>query len=108
RRPRSRRTGQQRHPAERDRSLSKSVLAGDVIVARPGIPTETTLEGDAELVQIFIEPESLGPMASNSVTGTRVAPPSDALKRAVVQLFVAARHDDRGGRRAAEIVLRKE
>src|ERR1700745_759085 len=53
-------TGQQVRHAERDLSLSKSVLAGNVIVARPGIPTETTLEGDAELVQIFIEPESLG------------------------------------------------
>ena len=101
-------TGQQVRHAERDRSLSKSVLAGDVIVARQGIPTETTLEGDAELVQIFIEPESLGQMASNPVTGTLVAAPTDALKRAVVQLFVAARHDDWGGRRAAEIVLRKE
>src|SRR2546428_1632083 len=101
-------TGQQVRHAERDRSLSKSVLAGDVIVLRPGIPTETTLEGDAELVQIFIEPESLGQVASNPVTGTLVAPPSGALKRAVVRLFVAARHDDWGGRRAAEIRLRKE
>jgi AraC family transcriptional regulator len=101
-------TGQQVRHAERDRSLFKSVLAGDVIVLRPGIPTETTLEGDAELVQIFIEPESLGQVASNPVTGTLVAPPSDALKRAVVRLFVAARHDDWGGRRAAEILLRKE
>src|SRR6476620_7613106 len=82
-------TVQQVRHAERDRSLSKSILAGDVIVLRPGIPTETTLEGDAEVVQIFIEPESLGQMASNPVTGTLVAPPSDALKRAVVQLFVA-------------------
>jgi AraC family transcriptional regulator len=101
-------TGQQVRHAERDRALSKRVLAGDVIVLRPGIPTETILEGDAEVVQIFIEPGSLGQVASNPVTGTLVAPPSDALKRAVVQLFVAARHDDWGGRRAAEIVLRKE
>src|SRR6266403_859446 len=79
-------TGQQVRHAERDRSLSKSVLAGDVIVLRPGIPSETTLEGDAELVQIFIEPESLGQVASNPVTGTLVAPPSGALKRAVVRL----------------------
>jgi len=100
-------TGQQVRHAERDRSLFKSVLAGDVIVLRPGTPTETTLEGDAELVQIFIEPESLG-QVGNPVTGTLVAPPSDALKRAVVQLFVAARHDDWGRRRAAEILLRKE
>jgi AraC family transcriptional regulator len=101
-------TGQQVRHAERDRSLFKSVFAGDVIVLRPGIPTETTLEGDAELVQIFIEPESLGQMASNPVTGTLVALPSDALKRAVVRLFVAARLDDREGRRAAETLLRKE
>src|SRR3989442_14686726 len=53
-------TGQQVRHAERDRTLSKTVLAGDVIVLRPGIPTETTLEGDAEGGQIFIEPESLG------------------------------------------------
>jgi hypothetical protein len=53
-------TGQEVRHAERDRSLSRSVLAGDVIVLRPGIPTETTLEGDAEIVQIFVEPESLG------------------------------------------------
>ena len=85
-------TGQHVRHAERDRSLSKSVLAGDVIVLRPGIPSETTLEGDAELVQIFIEPESLGQVASNPVTRTLVAPPSGALKRAVVRLFVAARH----------------
>jgi hypothetical protein len=85
-------TGQQVRHAERDRALSKSVLAGDVIVLRPGIPTETTLEGDAELIQIFIEPESLGQVASNTMTGTLVPPAGDALKRAVIQLFVAARH----------------
>jgi len=101
-------TGQQVRHAERDRSLSKSVLAGDVIVLRSGIPTETTLAGDAEVVQIFIEPESLGLVASNTVTGTPVAPPGDALKRAAIQLFVAARHDDWGGRRAAELRLRQE
>ena len=101
-------TGQQVRHAERDRSLSKSVLAGDVIVLRPGIPTETTLEGDAEVVQVFIEPESLGQAASNTVTGTLVAPPGDALKRAVIQLFVAAHHDDRSGRREAEVRLRQE
>ena len=100
-------TGQQVRHAERDRALAKHVLAGDVIVLRPGIPTETTLEGDAEVVQVFIEPESLGYVANNSVTGTFVAPPSDALKRAVIQLFVAARHDDRRGRRAAEVRLRR-
>src|SRR5207302_301126 len=86
----------------------KSVLAGDVIVVRSGIPTETTLAGDAEIVQIFIEPESLGLVANNTVTGTPVAPPGDALKRAAIQLFVAARHDDWGGRRAAEVRLRQE
>jgi AraC family transcriptional regulator len=101
-------TGQQVRHAERDRSLSKSVLAGDVIVLRPGIATETRLEGDAEIVQVFIEPESLGQMASSQVSETLVGPPSDALKRAVVRLFVAARHDDWEGRRAAEILLRKE
>jgi len=100
-------TGQQVRHAERDRALAKHVLAGDVIVLLPGIPTETTLEGDAEVVQVFIEPESLGYVANNSVTGTFVAPPSDALKRAVIQLFVAARHDDRRGRRAAEVRLRR-
>ena len=49
-------TGQQVRHAERDRALSKHVLAGDVIVLRPGIPAETTIEGDADVVQIFIEP----------------------------------------------------
>src|SRR5258705_10007309 len=83
-------TGQQVRHAERDRSLSKHVLAGDVIVLRPGIPTETTLEGNAEVVQIFIQPESLGHVASNTVTGALVAPTSGELTRAVVQLFVAA------------------
>jgi AraC family transcriptional regulator len=101
-------TGQQVRHAERDRSLSKSVLAGDVIVLRPGIPTETTLEGDAEIVQIFIEPESLGHVAGNTVAGTLVAPPGDALKRAVIQLFVAARHDDWRSRSVAERRLRQE
>jgi AraC family transcriptional regulator len=100
-------TGQQVRHAERDRALSKSVLAGDVIVLRPGIPTETTLEGDAEIVQVFIKPESFGPVTSNTVTGTVVAPPGDALKRAVIQLFVAARHDDLRGRCAAEVRLRQ-
>jgi AraC family transcriptional regulator len=101
-------TGQQARHAERDRSLSKSVLTGDVIVLRPGIPTETTLEGDAEIVQIFIEPESLGHVAGNAVTETLVAPPGDALKRAVIQLFVAARHDDWRSRHVAERRLRQE
>jgi hypothetical protein len=100
-------TGQQVRHAERHRALSKRVLAGDVIVLRPGIPTETTLEGDAEVVQIFIEPESPGQVASNTVTGTLVAPTGEALKRAVIQLFVAARHDDWRGRRVAEVRLRQ-
>ena len=100
-------TGQQVRHAERDRALSKRVLAGDVIVLRPGIPTETTLEGDAEVVQIFIEPESLGQVASNTVTGTLVAPTTGALKRAVIQLFVAARHHDWRSRRVAEVRLRQ-
>jgi len=99
-------TGQQVRHAERDRALSKRVLAGDVIVLRSGIPTETTLEGDAEVVQVFIEPQSLGQAASNTVTGTLVEPTSGALKRAVIQLFVAARHDDWRGRCAAEVRLR--
>jgi AraC family transcriptional regulator len=99
-------TGQQVRHAERDRALSKRVLAGDVIVLRPGIPTETTLEGDAEVVQIFIEPESLGLVSSHTVTGTPVAPPGDALKRAAIQLFVAARQDDWRSRHVAEVRLR--
>jgi AraC family transcriptional regulator len=101
-------TGQQVRHAESDRSLSKRVLTGDVIVLRPGIPTETMLEGDAEIVQIFIEPESLGHVAGNAVAGTLVAPPGDALKRAVIQLFVAARHDDSRSRYVAERRLRQE
>jgi AraC family transcriptional regulator len=77
------------------------------MVLRPGIPAETTIEGDAEVVQIFIEPESLGQAASNTVTGTLVAPTSGALKRAVIQLFVAACHDDWRRRRVAEVRLRQ-
>jgi AraC family transcriptional regulator len=93
--------------AERDRTLSKRVLAGDVIVVRPGIPAETTLEGDAEIVQVFIEPESMGRVATHATTGTGVVPTSAALKRAAIQLFVAARHDDRRNRRIAEARLRQ-
>ena len=100
-------TGQQVRHAERDRALSKHILAGDVIVLRPGIPTETTLEGDAEVVQIFIEPESLGQVATHTVTGTVVAPTSGALKRAAIQLFVAARHADWRSRCVAEVRLRQ-
>jgi len=100
-------TGQQVRHAERDVSLSKGVLAGDVIVLRPSIPSETMLEGDAELVQIFIKPESLGLVASHTGTRTSVAPPTDALKRAVIQLFVAARHNDWKSRRVAEFRLRQ-
>src|SRR5580704_6966875 len=77
-------TGQQVRHAERDRALSKRVLAGDVMVLRPGVPAETTIEGDAEVVQIFIEPDSLGHEASNTANGTLVAPTGAALKRAVV------------------------
>ena len=100
-------TGQLVRHAERDQHLSKHVLAGDVVVLRPGIPTETMVEGDAELVQVFIEPESLGHVAGNTATGTRVEPTSLALKRAAIQLFVAARHDDWRSRRAAEVRLRQ-
>jgi AraC family transcriptional regulator len=100
-------TGQLVRHAERDRSLSKSVLAGDVIVLRPGVPSETTLEGDAEVVQIFITPESLGLVAARAVTGTPIAPPGDALKRAAIQLFVAARRDDWQNRHVAEVRLRQ-
>ena len=100
-------TGQRVCHAERDRALSKHVLAGDVIVLRPGIPTETTLEGDAEVVQLFIDPESLGTSANQVAPGTLVAPTSEALKRAVIQLFVAVRHDNRRGRRVAAVRLRQ-
>jgi AraC family transcriptional regulator len=100
-------TGQQIHHAERDRALTKSVLAGDVIVLRPGIPTETTIEGDAEIVQLFIEPESLGHVASHTGTGVPIAPKGEALQRAVIQLFVAVRHDDWRRRRVAEVRLRQ-
>src|SRR5262245_66449169 len=100
-------TGQQVRIAERDRSLSTSVLAGDVIVLRPGIPSETTLEGDAEVVQIFIPPESLGRAASGTLAGRLVAPPGDGLKRAAIQLFVAVRHDDWRSRAVAEVSLRE-
>ena len=99
-------TGQQVRIAERDRSLSTSVLAGDVIVLRPGIPSETTLEGDAEVVQIFIPPDSLGRAASETLAARLVAPPGDALKRAAIQLFVAVRHDDWRSRAVAEVRLR--
>jgi AraC family transcriptional regulator len=100
-------TGQQVRHAERDRALSKHILAGDVMVLRPGIPAETTIEGDAEVVQIFIQPESLGQLASDTVKGTLVAPTGDALKRVVIQLFVAARQDDWRSRRVAEVRLRQ-
>src|SRR6266404_1584424 len=62
-------TGQQVRHAERDRALSKGVLAGDVLVLRAGIPAETAIEGDADVVQVFIEPESFGQAASKTVTG---------------------------------------
>ena len=94
--------GQQVRHVERDRSLHKGVLAGDVIVLPAGIPSETTLEGDAEVVQIFIEPESLG----HAVTGMVVAP-TIALKRAAIQLFVAVRLDDWRRRSMAEARLRR-
>src|SRR5439155_13930819 len=70
-------------------------------------PAKRRLRATAEVVQIFIEPESLGQAASNSVTGTLVAPTSGALKRAVIQLFVAARHDDWRSRCVAEVRLRQ-
>ena len=100
-------TGQQVRHAERDRALSKGVLAGDVLVLRAGIPAETAIEGDADVVQVFIEPESLGQAASKTVTGSLDSPTSDALKRAVIQLFVASRLDDRRSRCAAEVRLRQ-
>jgi hypothetical protein len=53
------------------------------------------------------KPESLGQVASNTVTGTLVAPTSGALKRAAIQLFVAARHDDWRSRCVAEVRLRQ-
>jgi AraC family transcriptional regulator len=101
-------TGQQVRHTEPDRALTKRVLAGDVIVLRPGIPSEVALEGDAELVQIFIDPRSLGRPTSNPATASLLAPAGEGLKRAVIQLFVAARHDDWRTRRVAEFRLRQE
>jgi len=101
-------TGQQVRHAERDRALTKNVLAGDVLVLRPGIPTETAFQGDAEVVQVFIDPASLGHADGNALTQPLVALPGEALKRAVIRLFVAARHDDGGTRRLAECRLRQE
>jgi len=98
-------TGQQVRHAERDRTLRKGVLAGDVILLPAGIPTETTLEGDADVVQIFIEPESLG-LVPDAVTGMAVAP-TIALQRAALQLFVAVRRDDWRSRSMAEAKLRR-
>jgi len=44
-------------------------------------------------------------VSSNTAAGTPVAPPGDALKRAAIQLFVAARQDDWRSRRVAEVRL---
>src|SRR5438105_4562055 len=101
-------TGQQVRHAERDRALTKNVLAGDVVVVRPGVPSETAFQGDAEVVQVFIDPASLGHAASNALMQPLVALPGEALKRAVIQLFVAARHDDGRTCRLAEFRLRQE
>jgi len=100
-------SGQRVLHAERDRTLTKRVLAGDVIVVRPGIPTETTLEGDAEIVQVFIDPETIGRLRGRAVTGNMAAPTSCALTRAAIQLFVAARHHDWRTRCVAEVRLRQ-
>jgi hypothetical protein len=57
--------------------------------------------------RVEIQPESLGQITSDTPTGTLVVPTSGELTRAVVQLFVAARHDDWKRRCAAEARLRQ-
>jgi len=99
-------TGQQVRHTERDRALTKNVLAGMSSFSDQGFLPKR-LRGDAEVVQVFIDPASLGPVASSSV-GPLVAPAGEALRRAVIQLFVAARHDDWRTRRVADRRLRQE
>jgi AraC family transcriptional regulator len=101
-------SGQQVRYAERDQAVSTCALAGHVTVFPAGISSETTIEGEADVIQIFLRPESLGPLAGRAFgRPPLIASTNDELRHAAIQLLVAARHCDWNLRGAAEGRLRQ-
>jgi AraC family transcriptional regulator len=93
--------------AERDRKFFTRGLAGHVTVFPAGISSETAIEGDADVIQIFIRPESLGQLAGQAIGGPPlIASTNDELRHAAIQLLVAARGRDWSRRSTAEGRLR--
>jgi hypothetical protein len=83
--------GQQVRHAERDRAISTRALPGHVTVFPAGIPSETAIEGEADVIQIFVRPERLGLIAGQTLAGPPlIASTNDELKRAAIQLLVTA------------------
>lgn len=102
------RSGQEVRYAERDRAISTRGLPGHVTVFPAGISSETAIEGEADVVQIFLRPESLGLRAGQAFGGPPlIASTNDELRHAAIQLLVAARHYDWNRRSAAEGRLRQ-
>ena len=88
--------------AEGGPALTGRGLPGQVSVFRAGAPSETTIEGEADVVQIFIAPDSLLPLGQTPAATPSVS--QDELELAVIQLLVAARFED-PRRDAAEVRL---
>lgn len=99
-------TQQVRH-AEQNRVMSARGLPGHVSIFPAGVPTETVVVGEADVVQIFIPPESLGGAAGNVAYEPLFESTSEELKLSAVQLLVAMAQSNIAQRESAEIRLRR-
>ncbi len=99
-------SGQRIRHSERGRTLSAPGLPGHVSVFPAGISTDTIVEGEADIVQVFIKPQILGLNADKPLFGSSVfESTNERLKQTAIALFVAIECDDLRRRDVAEIDL---
>ena len=99
-------TGQRVVHALRERTASALGLPGHVSVFPAGVASDTTVEGAADIVQVFFKPNSFEPNAQGTPSGLPVFESrSESLKQAAISLFVATEHGDRVRRDSAATQL---
>ena len=101
-------SGQQVFHSADDRAASAAGLPGHVSILPAGISTETLVQGDADVMQVFIRPKSLRwNVQRPSPELSLFESTSEKLKLAAISLFVAMERDDRRRSDAAGIDLRQ-
>ena len=91
--------------AEAGEVVSVRSLPANVSVMLPNVPSETMITGQADILQIFIEPELIEQPSSEALEKLPLPLLYIQLKRAVLQLLVAARHSEKRDHIAAKAKL---